>query len=235
LKEVKEKRTSIDKVKKLMDEKGDTLINTYYVRNRLRVTFKCSKCNEIYSLVYFDYQRRINCQCEKKKGKINHDYVYNYVKEQGDTLISQSYINAKEKLEIKCHKCDQIYKMNWTTYRRGSRCGLCHISKKKTYDEVKKLISDNGDELISKDYKNCISKLDIKCGRCDTVFLMTYSCYRQGYRCSKCSLKRISDKLRHSQEYVESYIAKHNDKLLSKYVKMDEKIKIKCGKCKKYI
>ena len=35
----------------------------------------------------------------------------------------------------------------------------------------------------------------------------------------------------HTQEYVTSYIAKYNDKLMSKYINMESKIKIKCGSC----
>ena len=228
------KRTSEDDIKKLMTERGDTFKRLYFVRNRAKVEFECGKCFKDYNLVYFNYQHRISCICERTKTVLNLDTVKTYIESYGDTLISNDYINSDSLLEIKCNKCGQNFKMSFHTYKRGSRCGLCNVSHKKTIEEVKELIEiSNDDKLISKDYKNCISKMDIQCGTCNNIFKMTYSQYRQGNRCPKCSAQSTIEKNRHSQEYVAEFIANDGDLLMSKYINMETKIDIKCGDCKK--
>ncbi len=89
------------------------------------------------------------------------------------------------------------------------------------------------DKLISELYKNCFTKLDIECGRCENIFSMSYSCYRAGERCPPCSSKIGIDKIKHSQEFVTQYIEQYGDKLLSQYDGVNEKLEILCGKCDK--
>ncbi len=138
------RRTDEDEIKKEMEKKGDKFIKTYYHRNRVHVTFECGKCQVEFSILYFNYKIRLSCICSKKKGKIDYQFVLNYIKEQGETLISTEYVNAQGKLKIKCKNCNDIYEMDWQSYQRSSRCGLCNVSRKKTCDEVKKLIEDGG-------------------------------------------------------------------------------------------
>ena len=37
--------------------------------------------------------------------KLTYNYVFNFIKEHGDELISSEYVNNKTRLEIQCHKC----------------------------------------------------------------------------------------------------------------------------------
>jgi hypothetical protein len=47
--------------------------------------------------------------------KLSYDYVKEYILNKGDELISKEYINSTTLLDIKCNKCDTLYKQ---TYRR---------------------------------------------------------------------------------------------------------------------
>jgi len=225
-----QRRTPIEDVKKLIKERGDIFIGTFYIKNRLRVKFNCGKCKQVFSLVYFGYQRRKHCRCEKKR-KITYTFIKKYVKDQGEILMSEVYLNSYTKIKIKCKKYSNVYELNWSGYYRGVRCGDCGKYKKKGYEDVKELLESGGDILLSKTYKNCISKLNIECGKCGNRYPTTYSGYRQGNRCRKCFHKRNAKRMTHTQDYVSSYIAKYGDKFIDKYVNSDFKIKIKCGSC----
>jgi len=227
-----QKRTPIENVKKLMKDRGDIFLKTFYINHRLRVKFKCSKCNQVFSLVYFGYQRRKHCRCEKRH-KITYDFIKKYVEDQEETLMSKTSLNSRQKIKIKCKKCNNIYELKWSGYYRGVRCGDCSKYKKKTYEDVKELIESGGDILLSKTYKNCISKLDIECGGCGNRYPTTYSRYRKGNRCRKCAIQKNTIRQSYSQEFVSTYIVKYGDKLLDKYVNGSTKIKIKCGSCNK--
>lgn len=225
------RRVSEDDVKKLMEERGDLFKRLYFIKNRARVEFQCGECSMTFNLVYFNYQRRNNCSCERTKTKLDINYIKEYVLSQGEELISANYVNAKAPLEIECCNCNGIYDTDWNSYKRGVRCGLCSKYKKKTIEDVQELVKNGGDVLISTEYKNCVSDIEIQCGNCNENFQCTYARYRQGDRCPPCSLKRRIENAKHSQEYVENYIFEHEDKLISKYNKMDDKLEIKCGKC----
>lgn len=48
------------------------------------------------------------------------------------------------------------------------------MPKKLTYEYVAEYIKNKGDELISKDYINAVSLLDIKCNRCHLIYKQAY-------------------------------------------------------------
>ena len=47
------------------------------------------------------------------------------IAKEGDTLISQEYVNNKELLSIKCGVCKEIYAQNYSSYYRGFHHGMC--------------------------------------------------------------------------------------------------------------
>jgi hypothetical protein len=61
---------------------------------------------------------------------------------------------------------------------------------KLNYEEVKKFI-DKEDELISKEYINSKTLLDIKCRKCGEIFQQIYTSYRIGHRHQYCIKPRI--------------------------------------------
>lgn len=63
--------------------------------------------------------------------KLTLEEVKSYISENGDTLMSNTYINNKIKLKIKCSDCNQIYSLSFDRYKRGSRHASC-IYKKRT-------------------------------------------------------------------------------------------------------
>ena len=224
------RRVSENDVKQLMEKRGDIFKKLYYIKYKAHVEFECGCCHKIFNLVYFHYKHQLNCISIKRKSIINYEYIQKYINQSGEELISTKYINTDSLLEIKCQKCNQIYKKSWHSFTSGSRCGLCSPSKKKTIDEIKTFIENKGDSLVSIEYKNCHDKLDIQCGNCNTIFNMSYSLYKIS-NCPKCAIITRSNKLKLSQEYVSEYIKSYDDKLISQYIDMNSKLEIECGYC----
>jgi len=230
-----ERRISIDIVKELIKKRGDIFIKSEYISNNLKLYFKCGKCNKQFDMLYNSYRDRKQCFCEKKGRKINYEFVKTYIEKQGDILISDMYISSMSKLNIKCQKCDMIYKITWTYYQTGSRCNLCKISRKKTYDEVSEYISKQGDALISQKYNNSKSKLEIRCGKCQNVYNMGFCEYlNRNQRCFECGRIDSINKRRLPYNYIKKFIQKYGDILVSKsYKNSRTNLNIKCYKCKK--
>ncbi len=95
---------------------------------------------------------------------------------------------------------------------------------KKTYDEVKKIFSDNGCILLEEDYIN--SKYPMcyicVCGKESKISLSSFS---QGRRCIDCGGKK-----KHTYESVKSYFDEQGCILLSKdYINSHEKLEYICS------
>jgi hypothetical protein len=57
--------------------------------------------------------------------KLSYDYVAEYIKNKGDELMSTEYINANTLLDIKCSKCNTIYKQTYGRITSGFLHAYC--------------------------------------------------------------------------------------------------------------
>lgn len=100
--------------------------------------------------------------------------------------------------------------------------------RKKSYEEVKAYIESFGYELLSTEYINNSTKLDMICPK-GHKFKMAYTNFQQGQRCPICANESNSDKQRLSYDEVKNYIESFGYKLLSKeYIRAKEKLKMEC-------
>ncbi len=89
------------------------------------------------------------------------------------------------------------------------------MGKKLTYKYAEEFFKDNGCILLSKDYKNNRTKLDYICN-CGTKSKITFSNFKNGQRCKKCSSKVLSKKFSHSYSYIKSFFENNECILLEK-------------------
>lgn len=146
-------------------------------------------------------------QSGKKRGLKTIEYVRKKISDEGDTLISDVYIDGKSKLKIKCHKCNNIYEMTFNNYQSGYRCKQCGIKSmgdKKRYNQqdIENYIKEAGDLLVSK-YQNTYSSIKILCGDCQSEFITNRDTYmRTGTRC-ECKSKMKGYAI------IRNYLTKH--------------------------
>jgi len=122
---------------------------------------------------------------------------YQEVKEefskQGYTLLSETYKNIGEKLKVKCPE-GHVWYTSFHNFKSGNRCFECtnkdkNVNRKYTYEEVKSFIESEGYRLISSDYQNNRTKLDIICPE-GHEYKVSLHDFKAGYRCQICSDKR---------------------------------------------
>lgn len=103
-----------------------------------------------------------------------------------------------------------------------------NMSNKNTYENIKSYIQEQKYILISTEYKNTHSKLELVCPK-GHRFWMSYSNFKQGQRCPECANKKRGQYLKLTYHYVKNYIEQYGYKLLSKkYKNNSTKLEIQC-------
>lgn len=98
-----------------------------------------------------------------------------------------------------------------------------------TYELVKEYFENHGCKLLSTEYKRSKEKLKYICS-CGNVADIAFDKFRQGQRCAACKHSRISEKQRHSYEYVRKYFEDQGCELLSsEYENNHEKLRYRCS------
>lgn len=127
----------------------------------------------------------------------------------------------KSRILISCGE-HKPYEVIFDNFTRGKRCPYCSGLKKLTYDEVKIYIESFGYKLISSEYLNNRTKLDMICEKGHNIS-MRFDNFKSGKRCSYCS-----NNVKLTQSQVDKLITSSNYKLLSEYKSMHEPIVIQC-------
>jgi len=180
-------------VKETFQKRGDTLLSEKYKNNRTKLEYKCGKCDEKCSILFFRYRKGVQgCSTCKKNKK--YQFVKQMFEKRGDTLLSEKYKNNRTKLEYKCGNCGDICSIRFDSYKIGNGCAYCAGQKKHNLDFVKETFEKRGDILLSKEYKNNKTHLDYQCGKCRDICSVPFLRYKRGHGCPNCSKSR-SEKL----------------------------------------
>jgi len=165
--------------------------------------------------------------------KFTYDYVKSFIEKEGYAFLSDTYKNSKTKLLVKCPKGHE-YQVAFNSFKQGNRCLICSGKQKLTYNYVKEYIEKEGYQLLSDVYKNCETKLLVKCPL-NHEYKITFDSFKQGSRCPDCSNKKYTEKRRHSYNYIKSFIEKEGYQLLSDTYKNNHtKLLIKCPEGHEY-
>lgn len=148
-------------------------------------------------------------------------------------------------IKVKCNKNAEHgeFVTNFSNIKnneqRNSKNGCCEKCKKEMlsnkfkldYDTIKRNIEIEGYKLISKDYKNSKTKLEIKCPNCKNTFMMTYSNFHTNkQRCPKCGREKQYKNQKLTYKYIKNEIEKDKKYILlsKEYNGCWEDLKIKC-------
>lgn len=117
-----------------------------------------------------------------------YDQVKEFISSKGDILLSSEYTRESEILDIKCGKCGKCgeeYKISFKNFKRRRIEGCYHAvtaGKRLNYIEIKKIIeSQSGYILLSSEYKDYGSLLDIKCGKCGEEYKQNLDNFKRGH------------------------------------------------------
>lgn len=154
--------------------------------------------------------------------RLTFNEVKKYIESFGYKVLSTDYKNNKTKLEIMCPE-GHVFSMKFNAFKGGTRCPICCGNQKLTYEYVKEYIENEGYKILSNEYVNNRSKLEIMCPH-GHVFLVKFNNFKNGSRCPVCY-----GHIKHSYDEVKNIFESNGYKLLSdEYVNKDEKLEIMC-------
>ncbi len=212
------RKATYEDIKNKIKEYGCELISTEYknAKDKIIIKFSCGHTQE----TTYDRFRKITdktiCKKCKKIGgktiKLTYQEIKINIEKEKYLLLSDEYKNAHTPLEVKCPKGHE-YSVEWANWQQGYRCPYCGGTKKKEFKEIKDFIESQGFELLSNEYKNNETLLEVSCGKHDSYFV-TFGNFQQGKRCPHCieskGEKRIREVLDcNNIEYIPQY--KYND------------------------
>ena len=156
--------------------------------------------------------------------KLNYIDVKNYIESFGYKWLSGEYKDNKSKLNIQCPE-EHIYNVSYAGFQQGDRCSECSGKKRHTLKEIKDYIERYDYKLLSVEYKDNKSLLDIKCPE-GHVSSIRYNDFQQGHRCLKCSGKR-----KYTLEEVKEYVENFGYKVISvEYKNALSDLRLECPK-----
>jgi rubredoxin len=165
--------------------------------------------------------------------KLDYHEVKANIEQQGYTLLSKRYKNVRSKLSVQCDKGHQ-YRTTWNNFQQGYRCPHCAGNRKLTHERVKKFVADQGHRLLSKEYKNGYTKLDISCPKGHQYQSTWKNFYSRSTRCPICANVKRSVATRLEHNLVQQYIEQQGYILLSEYFNAHTNLNLQCNRKHQY-
>lgn len=156
--------------------------------------------------------------------KFDFNFVKDYVTKQGYKLLATEYITSQIPLKIQCPK-GHIINPSFSEFKRKARCNDCSINKKPAIEEILKFLKLKEFTLLSKEYINNYSKLEVMCPK-KHIWNITWGNLKNGNGCPDCYGNR-----KHTLEEVQTIVGEFGYKLLKlEFINIDKKIDLICPK-----
>jgi hypothetical protein len=226
------KKFTIEEVRKIFQDKGCVLKEDKYINNRTPMDYICS-CGDNDKITLHNLksgQKCKRCAIEKRKSKLkfSYEYVYNYFKEYDCELLEKCYKNSHTKMKYRC-SCGNISQIMFSSFQQGQRCRKCSGKEKLSYEYVYNYFKRHNCQLLEDKYINCHEKMKYIC-ECGNKSEISFSSFKQGHRCFKCSRKKLAKKFRYSIEYVREVFKENGCILIStEYENVNSKLKFICS------
>lgn len=185
----KDKRRMYEKIKTFIEKEGYELLSDKYINAQEYLELICP-LGHTFKMSWNNFQSEHRCPyCVRKqlgeKLRLDEEFIKRYVTSQGYTLISIFRKNEKLRIEVICPKGHR-YSTDFNNFKHGNRCRKCAGSQRFTYEEVKEIIEKEGYELLSTEYKNAYSTLELRCPE-GHIYTTKFHNFKYGnVRCHYC-------------------------------------------------
>lgn len=181
-------------VAKYFIRQGCELLEGEYKNAHYPMEYRCN-CGNISKISFSCFRRGHRCRnCGNKRIQEGLSYAYKEVREyflnKDCELLEGTYINNRTEMNYRC-ECGDISQITFDSFKRGSRCAKCGGNEKLTLEYVYNCFKGQGCELLEKEYKNRNMKMKYRCS-CGDINKITFSNFKQGRRCKKCGIAKIS-------------------------------------------
>lgn len=114
------------------------------------------------------------------------EYVKQCIEEEGYILISNTYNNAKDKLQMVCPQGHNI-KMNWNNFKSGRRCKECgkhRMGTRVNEQDIKTYVESQNYTLLEINIVNHVTRIKVLCPY-GHVYEVKWQHFKNGVRCPK--------------------------------------------------
>lgn len=125
-----------------------------------------------------------------------------YVSQFGFTLVANNYIKAADNFQFICPNGHQ-YQATFKMFLRGNRCAVCSQKAKPDFDFIKSEFEAKGYTLLSKEYVNQDTKLEVLCPKGHHHSLKWNHFYRSGVKCPHCT-RKVKITIEQARDYFAS-------------------------------
>lgn len=171
-----------------------------------KVKIICNKCGK-------EFEQRLNShllgqKCPYCAGKhiTKEDILYKFkaIHKNNYTYFDFQYKNKKQKIDIKCNKCGNIFKQRINVHLMGCgcrKCGTLKTAKQCSYSNetfLKKAKDIHGEKYEYPDlnYKNEYTKILIYCLKCGKYFYQDPHHHLKGCGCPYCKKSKGENKIK---------------------------------------
>ena len=177
------KKLTIEKVKEYIEKEGYNLLSDTYINNKTKLEMQCPEGHKL-KMIFNSFQTGNRCCICFGKKKFTYEYVKEQFEKEGYKLLSDTYVDNITKLKVQCPEGHK-FGIRLNHFKTGIRCAECAGNKKHTYEFVKVQIEKEGYEILSKEYKNNETKLQLQCPKGHKME-MKWSSFNRGERCPIC-------------------------------------------------
>jgi len=173
------------------------LLSMEYINNSTNMLFRCS-CGEEFITTYSSFKDKNQRHCKScstdiliNKLNLGYDFVKQYIEIYNCRLLSKTYKNNHEHLQIECLTCNHIFPNTFDCFRSSKhKCPECAIKatiglNSFTTEFVREYIFNEGYKLLS-EYKNCDTDLKLMCPKGHIFYMDFYHFKNRSQRCKVC-------------------------------------------------
>ncbi|CAH6421759.1 Hypothetical protein KVN_LOCUS445 [uncultured virus] len=200
---------NIEQIKKEFENLNFILLSTKYEGYNNKLEYECPSghYNESsYAVWRKSKEKCYTCYITKMKEekKFSHEKVKQIFEAKGCKLLTENYINAKQKLNYVCPQGhNTIITLDGFSRTEQTICGFCSNVYKHSLEKIQEEFSLIGYELLSTEYINAHNNLKVKCNK-GHIIKISYTHFKSSNRrCGIC-------KLNLGPKIIKEYLDKNN-------------------------
>lgn len=177
------KKLTYEFVRSQFENGGYDLLTTEYINCKQKLDYICPKGHR-HSIIWNNWYSGRRCPYCAGRPPINISFVRSEFTKEGYILLTDKYINHRQKLEFVCpngHK----HSICWGNWKTGDRCSYCAGLTKKNVRFIKSEFAKEGYVLLTDKYENCKQKLSYICPNSHR-HKIRWSEWQSGRRCPEC-------------------------------------------------
>jgi G:T-mismatch repair DNA endonuclease (very short patch repair protein) len=189
-------------VRETLEKRDYKLIDITYDNSKVRLHYICPNGHK-HNIRWDHFRAGSGCPYCAKRPPITIEFVRESFNKEKYTLLTDKYINGKQKLDYICPKGHK-HSITWNNWHSGYRCYYCSTTVKKSIPFIKNEFKKHNYELITENYTGHHQKLECICPN-KHIYKVSWSNWNQhDSRCPKCSEVGVSVQERSLKEFINS-------------------------------